>query len=102
MAMVFRGDKDLGRNAVPSSTGAKCCPGPEAETIEADFNSKLAKLQEFYDAATAPMVALYALHSPGCPHMGQFGKCDCGGLKREARLERARAALVEASGEDVA
>jgi hypothetical protein len=60
-----------------------------------------AKLREFYEAATAPMMALYALHSPGCHHMGQFGKCDCGGLKREARLEKARAAIVEASGEDV-
>jgi hypothetical protein len=72
------------------------------EAAEADFKLKLAKLREFYNAATAPMVALYALHSPGCPHMGQFGRCDCGGLKRELRLEKALAALVDDVEGDVA
>jgi hypothetical protein len=32
--MVFSEDKDLGRDVVPLSTLAKCCPGPETRTLE--------------------------------------------------------------------
>jgi hypothetical protein len=72
------------------------------EAAEADFKLKLAKLQEFYESATARRVTLAAEHSIGCPGWNGEGVCHCGGDGRQARIDKALAAIAEASGEDVA
>jgi hypothetical protein len=65
------------------------------EAAEADFKLKLAKLREFYDAATARRVTLAAEHSIGCPGWNGEGACHCGGDGRQARIDKALAALAD-------
>ncbi len=70
------------------------------EAAEADFNLKLAKLQEFYGAATAPTVSIRAGHTKDCSvhrYGEDVGPCGCGIEERQARIDRALAAIAEAT-----
>jgi hypothetical protein len=68
------------------------------EAAEADFKLKLAKLQEFYDAATAPNVIITPTHSTACRMWRAYGRldlCDCGAAERQERIDKASAALAD-------
>ena len=70
------------------------------EAAEADFNLKLAKLREFYGAATAPTVSIRAGHTKDCSvhrYGEDVGPCGCGIEERQARIDRALAVLAEAA-----
>jgi hypothetical protein len=64
-----------------------------AEAEDANFELRLAKLQEFYGAVTAPGVMLVAKHASRCPFDSQHA-CGCGMFERQARIDNARAALA--------
>jgi hypothetical protein len=70
------------------------------EAIEAGFKLEISQLREFYEAATATDIILSAAHALGCPGWHGAARCNCGGDERQARIDKALAALAEASEDD--
>ena len=71
------------------------------EEAEAKAKAELGQLREFYDAATAHgMACIKAVHEYECPFWrngNRHGSCNCGGCERQARIDRALAAIAEAT-----
>jgi hypothetical protein len=68
------------------------------EAAEADFNLKLAKLREFYEAVVVSWSATGRIvvdHTPKCRLRLHGAPCDCDAWERQARIDKALAALAE-------
>lgn len=70
------------------------------EAAEAGYKAELERLREFHAAATAPGVKFLIEHGPGCSGWRSDRQCICGGRDIEVRIQKAGAAIAEAS-EDV-
>ena len=71
------------------------------EAAEAGYKAELERLREFYNSMMADRVTIQVDHPYHCPNGAHGQPCICGGAEVVNRIDKAIAALAEAS-EDTA
>jgi len=66
------------------------------EAAEAGVKAELTMLRELYEAVAGDNVNIFAVHEFGCPWYTHKGTCNCGRDERQARIDKALAAIAEA------